>query len=199
MKFFIVGKQGSGKLETLNLIEELGVKVAREFSNIENVLPNIYIDPKYLRYKQEDIETIFNNKSYLSMGPLEEQGILDGYKYYRGIDFYNYDLADVLILSPKQLTTINKNILNQPTVFVWMDNNRNNRIHKHVSDKRTYNFMEIEELESSYDADFVKTLYNFPESSILYFNNETPERVAAIVYTLVKYPELLDIYKKYFN
>lgn len=199
MKFFIVGKHGSGKLEALNIIESLGAKVAREFSNLESPQPNIYIDPNFLRYQQDDIEAIFNNKSYLSLSPLEECGVLDGYKYYRGIDFYNYDLADAMILSPRQLSTINKNVLNTKTVFVWMDNNRDSRIHRHAQDDRSYDFLEIEKLESSYDADFVKTIYNFPNSHILYFNNECPERVASVVYSIIKHPDLLDIFIKYYN
>ena len=199
MKFFIVGKHASSKHEALNIIEELGGKVAREFSNLPTTTENVYIDSKYLRYEQEDIDAIFNNRTFLTMGPVEECGLLDGYKYYRGIDFYHYDKADALVLSPRQLTNINKHVLNQPTVFVWMDNNRDNRIHKHVADKRTYDFVEVERLESSYDADFVKTIYNFPNSNLIYFNNECPERVACIVYTLIKHPELLDIFIKHFN
>ena len=199
MKFFIVGKHSSGKLETLNLLEELGVKVAREFSNLEQYHPNIYIDKKYLKYSQDDIETIFNNRSFISMSPLEENNILDGYKYYRGIDFYNYDLADAMVLNPRQVTFINKNMLNKKTIFVWMDNNRDSRIHNHVQENRSYDFIEIEKLETPYDSDFVKTIYNLPNSHILYFNNECPERVASIIYSIIKHPDLLDIFTKYYN
>lgn len=199
MKFFIVGKQGSGKLETLNILEELGVKIAREFSNLETAHPNIYIDPNYQKYKQDDIEIIFNNKSYMTISPLEEKGILDGYKYYRGLDFYSYDNAEAMILSPKQLTTINKNLLNKHSVIVWMDNNRDSRIHRHCQEKRTYDFVEVEDLESVYDNDFSKTIYNFPNSSVIYFNNELPERVATIIYAISQHPELLSTFKKYYN
>ena len=57
----------------------------------------------------------------------------------------------------------------------------------------------MEEAESQFDADFVKSIYNFPNSQLIYFNNEDPSRVAAIVYTLVKHPELVDIFVKKFN
>ena len=42
-------------------------------------------------------------------------------------------------------------------------------------------------------------LYGFEKSNVLYFTNEDPARVAAIIYSLIKYPDLLPIYTESFN
>lgn len=201
MKIFIVGKHASGKKEILDLIEENNIKVGRECSNLpDDPIPSTaYIDSKYERYSFDDMDNISKQDSYIYLTGFEEKGIIDGYMYYKGLSFWTYDNAQVFSISPQYLQHINRKNINDHIVFIWLDNTRNNRIHRHVSEERTYSFRELEEIESRYDSDFVKNLYNFPNSSIIYFTDEVPERVATIVTVLAKHPELKDLFTDNFN
>lgn len=199
MKFFIVGKNGAGKQEVANILEEYGIKTGKEFSNLPEYQENINIDPNYIKYSEDDVAQIFEQNSYIYINGIDEVNVLDGYKYYRGISYYTYDNSDVMCLSPQALYKLNKNIINDHIVFVWLDNNRDNRIHRYVDEGRKYSFIEQEKIESQYDADFTRTLYGFKNSSLLYFTNEDPGRIAAIVYAIIKHPELKDIFTDNFN
>lgn len=199
MKFFIVGKQGSGKHEVLDLLDEMNIRVGREFSNLPAYNEQIYMDPKYEQYSSNDISDIFEQNSYIYIGGIDENCVLDGYSYYRGLSHYTYDNSDVMLLTPKSLETLNRKNIRDHVVFVWMDNTRDNRIHRYVEQGRKYPFMDVEKIESQYDNDFVKNIYGFKNSSILYFTNEDPCRVAAIVAAIVKHPDLKDVFVDNFN
>lgn len=192
MKVFIVGKHASGKHEALQVCEEQGIVVGREFSNIETLDPRIYMDPHYNQYTVEDISNIFEMKSYVCMHGVEESGVIDSYMIQRGISFYTYDQSDVMVLTPQQLENINKPILKDNILFVWMDSNQAARIRRHAEENRKYSFNEQEEIENRYSVDFVKTLYNFPNAQVLYFNNEDPARVGTVISAIIKHPDLLD-------
>ena len=197
MKVFIVGRQCSGKTEVLDECDELGLRVGREFCNIQS--PVLHIDPKYELYTIDDINKIFENNAYICITGIDESGVLDGYMGYRGLSLYTFDNSDVMLLHPQQVCSLNKKAITEPILFVWVDDNRDKRIHRFVENKCGHNFIEIEEVESQFDTDFIKTVYNLPNSQLIYFNNEDPGRIAAIVYTLVKHPELVDIFVKKFN
>lgn len=199
MKFIIIGKQGSGKHKILDILAARGVKVGREFSNLPERPEQVYIDPRYEYYPMEDIHQIFETKSYLFLSGLEESGVKDSYIYYRGISHYTYDQSDVLAISTTQLDLLDKSLMDEPVVFVWLDNTRDFRIRTHAEENRTYSFVEQEEIESRSDVDFVKNLYAFPKSSVLYFTNEVPERVATILYALIQHPDLVDSFIENFN
>lgn len=197
MKIFIVGKQCSGKTDVLDECEALGLRVGREFCNIKS--KEIHIDPKYELYSIDDIDKIFENNAYISITGIDESGVLDGYMGYRGLSLYTFDNSDIMLLHPQQVCALNKKSITDQIVFIWLDNNRDNRIHRYAEKKHTYNFIEIEDIESQFDADFIKTIYNFPNSKLLYFNNEDPDRVAAIAYAIIMHPDLLDIFVNKFN
>lgn len=199
MKIIIVGKHASGKHEVLDQCEELGIKVGREFSNLLEPLPQIYMDGKYQQYSSDDISNIFEMGSYVCMTGIEECGVIDGYIYHRGISFYTFDNSDVIILTPSQFENINQKIINDHVVFVWLDNTLDNRIRRHAEEARSYSFTELEDIEDRHGIDFVKNLYNFPNSDVLYFTNEVPERVATIISTIVKHPDVLPNFVKNFN
>ena len=197
MKVFVVGKQCSGKTDVLDACEELGLRIGREFCNLKSHV--IHIDPKYEQYSIDDIDKIFESGAYICITGIDESGVLDGYMGYRGLSLYTFDNSDIMLLHPQQVCAINKKVITDQVVFVWLDNNRDNRIHHYAEKKCTHDFIEVEDIESQFDSDFIKTIYNFPNSKLLYFNNEDPERVAAIVYALVKHPELLDIFANKFT
>lgn len=199
MKIFIVGKHCSGKHECLNKCEELGCVVGREFSNLPEPSPIIYIDPKYIYYSTSDIAQIYDNCSYISIAGIEESGVIDAYMYHRGLSHYTYDNSDVMAIQSSQVEGLNRNLIKDEILFVWLDSTRDSRIRRHAAEDRTYDFVEQEEIESKYDADFVKSIYNFPNSSVLYFNCEDPDRVAVIITAILKHPDLKDIFIKNFN
>jgi len=47
--------------------------------------------------------------------------------------------------------------------------------------------------------DFVTNIYSFPNSKLIYFYNEEPSRVSAILYALYKDNSLVDEFSKKFN
>ena len=197
MKIFVVGKQCSGKTEILNECEELGLGVGREFCNIKSSA--LHIDPKYERYTMDDISKIFENNAYICISGINESGVLDGYMGYRGISLYTFDNSDIMALHPNQVCELNKQAITDDVLFIWMDDNRDRRIHRYAENKYVYNFIEVEENESQFDADFVKVIYNLPHSKLIYFNNEDPSRVAAIIYAIRNHPDLIDIFVNRFN
>lgn len=195
MKYFIVGKQCVGKQACLNKLEEMDIAVGHEFSNIPEPYPQVYIDPKYERYSTDDINKIFENNAYVCIGGIEEQNVLDSYMFYRGISMYTYDNSDVMILTPNQVTSINKKVIREePITFIWMDNTEDKRQYRYLQEHRKYSFKEIESLEKHSDMDFMKAIYEFPNSNVLYFVNEEPERVATIIASCVKHPDLLPLF-----
>ena len=83
--------------------------------------------------------------------------------------------------------------------FIWLDNTKKERLNRYYTEKRTYSFSSREEIESKDASSFVKFLYGFERGRVLYFNNEDPARVAAVIYSLIKHPDLLSIYAEAYN
>ena len=80
-----------------------------------------------------------------------------------------------------------------------MDSDKDDRINRYRRERRTYSFSDRDNIEKN-DLDyFVKTLYNYNNSRLLYFIKEEPGRVASIIYAMVKYPELINIFANNFN
>lgn len=199
MKYIIIGKQGSGKFAILRQLQEMGIRVGHEFSNLPEKPDKVYMDPDYEFYPMDDINKVFETKSYIYIGGIEETGINNSYIYYRGLSYYTYDNSDVISISPVQLEQLNKTLMTEPVTFIWLDNKRDARIRLHAEENRTHSFLEQEAIESRTDSDFVKNLYNFPNSQVLYFTNELPNRVAAVIAALIKHPDLHDIFIENFN
>lgn len=147
----------------------------------------------------DDISKIFENNAYICISGINESGVLDGYMGYRGISLYTFDNSDIMALHPNQVCELNKQAITDDVLFIWMDDNRDRRIHRYAENKYVYNFIEVEENESQFDADFVKVIYNLPHSKLIYFNNEDPSRVAAIIYAIRNHPDLIDIFVNRFN
>ena len=198
MKVFIVGKHASGKHEALKTCEAQGVPVGHEFTSM-TPHPQVYMDPDAELYSQDDITNIFEMQAYISISGIEETGIMDSYAHHRGISHHTYDHADVLVLTPAQLESINKNLIKDRILFVWMDNTQDNRIRRHAEEQRTYSFIEQDEIETRHGLDFVKTIYNYPNSDVIYFTNEEPERVGTIISTIIKHPDVLPNFIKTYN
>ena len=199
MKFLIIGLHSSGKQEVLDTLTEMGVKCGRLFSNLDNPSPDIYNSFNYDIFTTKEVNEIFENNAYIFINELDRSSNVNSYKYFEGLTKYEFDNNDVFALSPDQLLHISPNAIKDDICFVWMDNDKEDRILKYRREKRTYNFSNREEIEKN-DLDFfVKTLYNYDNSSLIYFVKEDPCRVATVIYSIIKHPDLLDVFVKNFN
>lgn len=202
MKYIIIGMHSSGKLEVLNELNNKGIRCGRLFTNLDNpTASNVYNGFIYEQYSTKDINDIFENNAYIFM---QEFPSVDEFtniqnKYYEGLSMYEFENNDVFILSPDQLFAINPTSIKDNVTFIWMDNTRKDRMNRYHSERRTYNFHERENIESRDSNSFVKLLYGFDKSNVLYFTGEDTSRVAAIIYSAIKHPDLLPIYIESFN
>ena len=199
MKFLIVGLHSSGKQEVLDTLTEMGVECGRLFSNLDNPSPEIYNSFNYDIFTTKEVNEIFENNAYIFINELDRASNVNSYKYFEGLTKYEFDNNDVFALSPDQLLHISPNAIKDDICFVWMDNDKEDRILRYRKEKRIYNFSNREEIEKN-DLDFfVKTLYNYNNSSLIYFVKEDPCRVATIIYSIIKHPDLMDVFVKNFN
>lgn len=199
MKFLIVGLHASGKQEVLDALSEMDVKCGRLFSNIDNPSPDIYNSFNYDIFTTNEVNEVFENNAYIFINELDKYSNVNSYKYFEGLTKYEFDNNDVFILSPDQLLHISPNSIKDDICFIWMDNDKEDRLMRYRREKRSYNFHNREDIEKK-DLDFfVKTLYNFNNSSLIYFVREDPRRVATIVYSMIKHPDLIDTFVKNFN
>lgn len=187
-KFIIIGFNASGKMAVANRLREMEVKVGHTFRSVETVGNQYSLSTKI--YDVEEINNLFENQSYLFI----KESINKANKYYEGISFHEYQTHDVFVMTPDQFNTIAK--FDDNVVFVWLDNNTAQRRYRHHSEKRKYDFNRQERIEKEYIQDFTDRI---GDNAILYFMNEDPDRVAAIIYSVIKYPELLDVYLEAFN
>lgn len=202
MKFFIVGSHASGKQEILGELEELGVKCGRIFSDLETPTEELYNSFNYESYTTADINSVFENNAYIFIQEVPAESLsLNSYRNYEGLSMFSFDQNDVFALSPDQFVNVIQKYINDEVCIVWLDNTKGNRINRYKTEKRAYNFTFRDNVEKRDMDMFVKSIYNFNNghSKLLYFTNEEPSRVATIIYTLIKYPELIEIYCKNFN
>ena len=202
MKYIIIGMHCSGKQEVADILENNGINCGRLFTNLDNLSSsNIYNGANYEQYTSKDINEIFENNAYIFMHefPWGNELNLSALKYYEGLSLYEFDNNDVFVMSPDQLFSVSPTSVKDKVCFIWLDNTKKDRLNRYYMEKRTYSFSNREDIELKDSNSFVKFLYGFENSEVLYFNNEDPMRVAAIIYSLIKHPELLDIYVKSFN
>lgn len=199
MKFFLVGRHSSGKVEILNILKNKGIKCGKNFSNAENMSNKIYNYNEYEFYNNKDINEIFENNAYIFIKEHQDTNLKNSYKYYEGLSKYNFDKNEIFVLSPDQFLALNINNIKDRICIIWLDNTKINRYSRFQSEKQIYDFDGRENIESSNLSEFVENLYNFPNSDIIYFSNEEPNRIAVIIYSIIKYPELYDLYIENFK
>lgn len=190
MKYIIVGLHSTGKQEVLDALAKDGIECGRLFTNAD------LSDPRYDFYTDEDVRTIFENNAYVF---IKELCTTSKINCYEGLSLNEFDYKDVFALTPDQFNAIPLVPLSDDVCFIWMDSNDTSRRTRYMEEKRSYNFNQQDKVEKERLSDFIKNIYSFPKSHILYFFNEDPQRVAAIIYALVKHPELLPIFEKKFN
>ena len=196
MKFFIVGMHSSYKHTIAKELERLGMKYGKLFSTLES--EKIYGD--FELFKNQDITEIFENDAYTFLHEMIYENKNTVYKYYEGLSDHTLDYNDVFVLSPDQFLCIpNSKLPQQDVLYIWLDNTKIHRKNVYMTENRVYGWGEREEVENQDLEEFIKNIYEIADGNILYFTNEEPERVATIIYTLYKYPELLELYKKSFK
>lgn len=199
MKFLIVGLHSSGKQEIIDNLSEMGINCGRLFSNIDNPSPEIYNSFNYDIFTTREIDEIFENNAYIFINELDRASNVNSYKYFEGLTKYEFDNNDVFVLSPDQLLHISPSAIKEDVCFIWIDSDKDGRINRYKKERRTYSFTGRESIEKNDLDHFVKILYNFPNSRLLYFIKEEPNRVATIIYSLIKHPDLMDVFVKNFN
>lgn len=203
MKYIIIGMHSSGKQEVADILENNGIKCGRLFTNLDNPsAPEVYNGSNYEQYTYKDINEIFENNAYVFMQEFpfgDEQLNVSACKYYEGLSLYEFENNDVFIMSPDQLFTVSPTSIKDEVTFIWLDNPKKDRMNRYHAERRTYSFYNRENIEFKDSGSFVKFLYGFDKSRVLYFTNEDPMRIAAIIYSVVKHPELLPIYTEAFN
>jgi hypothetical protein len=202
MKYIIIGMQCSGKHEVLNILEDNGIRCGKLFTNINGLsASSVYNSNNYEVYTDKDIHDIFENNAYIFM---QEFPFLDeitpmANNCYEGLSLYEFENNDVFVMSPDQLFAISPTSVKDDITFIWMDNTKKERLNRYHTERRGYNFFKREEIELKDSNSFVKVLYGFDRSNVLYFTSEDPTRVAAIIYSVIKHPDLLPIYTEAFN
>lgn len=199
MKYFIIGLHSSGKQEVLDILDKLGVKCGKLFSDIDKPTEEIYNSYNYELYTHKDVIDIFENNAYVFIQELLNNVNVNSYKFFEGLSKYTLDNNEVFALSPDQFIAIAPKTINEEICLVWMDGTLNRRKNRYFSEKRMYSFNNRETIEKSDIQSFVKYLYGFNNSPVIYFTDEEPCRVATILYSLIQHPELLPLYVKNFN
>ena len=202
MKYIIIGMHSSGKQEVADILENHGIKCGRLFTNVDNPsASNVYNGSNYEQYSSKDINEVFENNAYIFMHefPWGNELNLSSLKYYEGLSLYEFENNDVCVMSPDQLFSISTTSIKDDVCFIWMDNTKKERLNRYYAERRSYSFSNREEIESKDSNSFVKFLYGFEKGRVLYFTNEDPMRVAAVVYSLITHPDLLDIYTETYN
>lgn len=202
MKYIIIGMHSSGKQEVADILENNGIRCGRLFTNMDNISAlSMYNGSNYEQYTNKDINEIFENNAYVFMQefPFGDELNMSVCKYYEGLSLYEFENNDVFVMSPDQLFSISPTAIKDDVIFVWLDNPKKERLNRYYSEKRSYSFANREEIELKDSSSFVKFLYGFDRSNVLYFTSEDPTRVAAIIYSLITYPDLLPIYIDAFN
>ena len=202
MKYIIIGMHGSGKQEVADILENNGVRCGRLFTNLDNLsTPSVYNSSNYEQYTSKDINDIFENNAYVFIQefPFTENLVVTANKYYEGLSLYEFENNDVFVMSPDQLFAISPTSIKDDVTFIWLDCSKKERLARYHNERRTYSFYSREDIELKDSSSFVKFLYGFDKSNVLYFTSEEPNRVAAIIYSTIKHPDLLPIYVEAFN
>lgn len=190
MKYLVTGRQGCGIPQVIEELENLGASIGHIFRSTNSLKPETYSLSR-ISYSHSDIEKMEVTNAYIFM-----QESYQREKFIEGLSFWDYDNHDIIYMSVDQVSKIPERIWNNMDItLIWLDNSTDNRISR-LKQNSKHNISLIEENEKPYIQGFIDRVYDKP---YLYFFNEEPERVATIIWSLVKYPDLSDIYIKNFN
>lgn len=193
MKYIITGLHSSGKREVIqDLKRTSSLRIGRTFNNISQNIDGLYnMDQIY--YTNSEINSIFENKSYIFIKEITDYNI----PFYTGLTKQEFDICDVFVLSPDQFIAIPA--FPEEVCIIWMDNTTIQRKQRYNSKKMVYDFKLREDIEKESSEEYINKLYNSPNSHLIYFENEEPSRVSAIIQAIAKHEDLLPIFEKHYN
>jgi len=187
IKTIIIGLHDSGKQEIREFMKNQGLVACRKFSSD----PEAYDD----YFEPITVKEIFDNNSYLYVDTFFEKQS----DVFVGATLNDYDNCDFITLSPREFMQIPANRNLGEVVIIWVDNTRSRRFEHWKSKKECTDFNAQEEFEKAGTSNLINYIYKFPNSHVLYFNNEEAERIAAIATAVSKVPELIPIFEKTFK
>lgn len=194
MKIFITGNNAVGKSDVLCELEKFGISdisIGKRFASLEGLPNECYLDNSTYEYLENtEIIKLFESKSYFF---IHENSTFD-VSFFEGLSMWSYNKGNVFVLTPSQFLEIPK--FEKDNVIVWMDGSVKNRRTRYLENRKKYNFTKLDEHERSLSKPLIEKIYQ--NENVLYFNNEEPSRVAAIIASLILHPELLKIYRTNF-
>lgn len=193
MKYIITGLHSSGKREVIqDLKKTSSLRIGRTFNNISQNIEGLYnMDQIY--YTNTEINSIFENKSYIFIKEVTDYNI----PFYTGLTKQEFDICDVFVLTPDQFIAVPS--FPEEVCIIWLDNNTLQRKQRYNSQKMIYDFKVRENLEKEDSEEYINKLYKSPNSHLIYFENEEPSRVSAIIQALAKHEDLLPIFETHYN
>ena len=189
MKYFIVGLNASGKQAVCSDLRALGVNVGSIFRSVDKIPSDTYSLSEVV-YGEHDIDSIFENHSYIFFDKNTQSNV----SFFEGLSLYEYENNDVFMITPHQFNLVSQ--FDKDVLFIWLDGSIIQRRDRFIDERRKYNFLRIDHMDKDEILDFSTRI---SEHDYIYFNNEDPSRVSAIIYSMVTYPELHNIYKERFN
>lgn len=190
MKFIITGLHDSGKEECAQILEdEFNISIGKIFTNDQMSSLEEMLSIK-------EMNSLFNSGAYMFY---KKKNFTSGpFTIYESLSQEVWDSKSVFVLSPDQVAYIGFNKFSDDIVWIWLDSDLEMRKLRYSDMNRIfkYSFYEKEKYEREYDYIFLDKICL---NKYLYFNNEDPTRIATIIYTLYKFPELIDLYTKYFT
>lgn len=194
MKFIIIGRHCTGKMRVAKILAEHGVRVGHLLTNAE-LTSDIIQHNIYNHHSTSDMNSIFENDAYIFFKDLTGD-MMNEYECLSKFDFEN---NDVFILSPQHINMTPKCDFGSKICFIWLDSTLSVREMTHRDECRKYSFKTRELVEARDTMDFVDKIYNMPNSEMLYFWNEDPQRVATIIEVMLEYPDTIGKFAKTFN
>lgn len=192
MKIWLVGPQGTCKRDIYRLLGADKFKLGKLFTNkpIDDISYNKYI---YKYFPLETVNEVFENNSNIFI----QTCLDDSENIYTGLDFAEYDENDVFVLTPEQFTAIPTQYFKDGLV-VWLDGGWNWRKNNIVYDEfrydtdPTYNYNNVEIAEKSFYKPFCKMMNELiaNNKNVLYFLEESPNRVKAIIKSIALNPKI---------
>lgn len=187
-KIFIVGMHSSGKEEIVEDLCSCGIKVGKNFISVANPPTEAYVINSDT-YDSQDIDRMFESSSYIFINKRN----VGSQSFYEGLSLFEYDNNDVFVFTPDQYNMLPNSV--KDAVVIWVDNSETERRVRYSSERRKYDFKKTERMQQLEIEHFANNL----KSDVIYFANELPSRVSAVIYALVNYPKLLPIFTKRFN
>lgn len=189
MKYLVVGLHCSGKVEIMKTLQDMGVPCGKIYTNVD------IKNDRYEFISDNDMNEIFENNAYIFFREIANNSFF----CYECLSLYEFDHNSVFFLSPDQLNAIPIAFLKEPVCIIWVDSNTQSRKQRYHDEGRDYNWNMEEDIENQNIKDSINTMYRVSKNNVIYFYNEDPKRVATVIYSVYKHPELLYNFVKYFN